>query len=102
MVGPPTVDREPRVVFPLGLFIDFLFFCRYIYTRESIISMRARRIGDYVMTEAKQARMQELAQQERERELATLLAQQQLFQEQKLESDPTHVDRPRSSESEEK
>jgi len=40
-------------------------------------TMRARRIGDYVMTEAKQARMREIAQQERDRECATLLAQQQ-------------------------
>lgn len=68
-------------------------------------SMRARRVGDYVMTEAKQARMLEIAQQERDRDLATLLAQQQLSLEPKSESAPTHVEptsRLKSSESEEK
>jgi len=37
--------------------------------------MRARRLGDYVMTEAKQARLKELAQIEKDRDLATLNAQ---------------------------
>lgn len=39
------------------------------------MSARARRVGDYVMTEAKQARLKEIAQLEREREYATSLAQ---------------------------
>lgn len=37
--------------------------------------MRARRLGDYVMTEAKQARLDEIARLEKDRELATLQAQ---------------------------
>lgn len=36
---------------------------------------RAHRLGDYVMTEAKQARLKEIAQQEADRDLATLNAQ---------------------------
>lgn len=40
------------------------------------MTLRARRLGDYVMTEAKQARLDELAQVEKDRELATLNAQQ--------------------------
>lgn len=40
------------------------------------MSARARRLGDYVMTEAKQTRLKELAQQEADRDLATLNAQQ--------------------------
>jgi len=39
------------------------------------MSARARRLGDYAMTEAKQARLREIAQLEQDRELATLAAQ---------------------------
>lgn len=39
------------------------------------MSARARRLGDYAMTEAKQARLKEIAQQEADRDLATLAAQ---------------------------
>jgi len=77
-----------------------LFFCFAPFVYKVAVTMRARRIGEYVMTEAKQERLREIAQRERDRrdrEAATSLARESLTISQLAESPSQREDEPTSN-----